>query len=187
MKVDFVPPTPELPGRAMNFDSFYSFVEQSALSQWLIQSPSLFAFPGILSLHAIGMAFLVGANVAVDLRLLGFAPGVSVSGMERFFPIMHLGFWLNAVSGVLLLIAYPTKALTNPVFYLKLSFITLALLDTRLLRNQVLRDTRWDDQPIAPRYKLLAVFSIALWIGAVTAGRLLAYTCVRLTVEQNCY
>ena len=171
----------------MNLDGFYTFVEQSALSLWIIESPSLFAFPGILSLHAIGMAFLVGTNVALDLRLLGFAPRVSVSGMERFFPVMRLGFWLNAVSGVLLLIAYPTKALTNPVFYLKLSFIALALLDTRLLRNRVLRNTRSDEEPIPATYRFLAAFSIVLWIGAVTAGRLLAYTCTRLTVEQNCY
>jgi hypothetical protein len=171
----------------MNFDGFYTFVEQSALSLWITQSPSLFAFPGIISLHAIGMGFLVGTNIALDLRLLGFAPRVSVSGMERFFPIMRLGFWLNAVSGVLLLIAYPTKALTNPVFYLKLSLIALALIDTRLLQNRVLRDTRSDLGPIAPMYKLLAAVSIVLWIGAVTAGRLLAYTCVRLTVDQNCY
>ena len=47
--------------------------------------------------------------------------------MQRFLPVMWFGFWLNAISGVLLLIGYPTKALTNPVFYLKLLFIALAV------------------------------------------------------------
>ena len=40
---------------------------------------------------------------------------------------MWAGFWVNAVSGVLLLIAYPTKALTNPLFYVKLVLIAIGL------------------------------------------------------------
>ena len=40
---------------------------------------------------------------------------------------MWTGFWINAVSGVLLLIAYPTKALTNPLFYVKLVLIAIGL------------------------------------------------------------
>ena len=166
----------------MNFDSFFLFIESSALSVWINESPSLFAFPGIISLHAIGMGFLVGANIALDLRVLGFASGLPLSVMERFFPIMRLGFWLNAASGVLLLIAYPTKAMTNWVFYLKLLLIVLALLHTQVLKNGLLRKSNADEEFPSRRYKLLAAFSIALWLGAVTSGRLLAYTYTRLTV-----
>ena len=52
--------------------------------------------------------------------------------MKRFLPVMWFGFWLNAISGVALLIAYPTKALTNPVFYLKLVLIALAMVLQRI-------------------------------------------------------
>ena len=52
---------------------------------------------------------------------------------------MWMSFWVNAVSGVLLLVAYPTKALTNPLFYFKLTLIavafTLALRIRRRLRE----------------------------------------------------
>ena len=47
--------------------------------------------------------------------------------MRRFLPVLWAGFWLNAASGLLLLIGYPTKALTNPVFYLKLTLIAVAM------------------------------------------------------------
>ena len=47
--------------------------------------------------------------------------------MRRYYRAMWAGFWVNAFSGVLLLIAYPTKALTNPVFYLKLALIAVAI------------------------------------------------------------
>src|SRR4029450_13250960 len=99
----------------------------TTLSQWVVGSPSLFAFPGILTFHAIGMGFAAGISAALDLRILGVAPGVPLAEMRRFMPILWAGFWMNAVSGVLLLIGYPTKALTNPVFYLKLTLIAVAM------------------------------------------------------------
>ena len=87
----------------------------------------MFAFPGILVLHAIGMGFAVGVSAALDLRILGVAPRVPLAEMRRFLPFLWAGFWLNAASGLLLLIGYPTKALTNPVFYLKLTLIGVAM------------------------------------------------------------
>ena len=87
----------------------------------------MLAFPGILALHAIGMALAAGLAGVLDLRILGVAQGVPLIEFRRFQPVLWGGFWLNAVSGVLLLVGYPTKALTNPVFYLKLLLIAVAM------------------------------------------------------------
>src|SRR5262245_43141321 len=108
-------------------DPFLIWLEATSLSVWVRESTSVFAFPGILSAHAIGMGLAAGINTAFALHVLGVAPGVPTQELRRFVPIMWFGFWLNAVSGVLLLIAYPTKALTNPVFYVKLTLIALAM------------------------------------------------------------
>ena len=67
-------------------------------------------------------------------------PRIPLDELERFFPIMWGGFWLNAVSGVALWIAYPTKALTNPLFYVKLSLIVVALMLTRTIRRRIFLD-----------------------------------------------
>ena len=53
--------------------------------------------------------------------------GIPTHAFTRFLPVMWFGLWLNVMTGIVLLIAYPTKALTNPVFYLKLSLIAVAL------------------------------------------------------------
>src|SRR5215218_4997144 len=98
-------------------DPLFAWVEGSALSIWLREAPTLWAFPFVLILHTWGLAFLVGANVALDVRLLGLARDVPLRASEWCYPVMWIGFWINAVSGVLLLIAYPTKALTNPLFF----------------------------------------------------------------------
>ena len=108
-------------------DAFFVWVELSSFSIWMRESPSVFAFPAILTLHTVGLAFLAGPNAAIDLRLLGFAPQLPLEPLKKLFPLMWAGFWLNAVTGTALVIAYPAKALTNPLFYLKLLLIALAL------------------------------------------------------------
>src|SRR5947208_14925327 len=90
-------------------------------------SPSIFAFWFILSVHAIGMGLLVGASVVIDLRILGFARDLPLAPLKGLYGIMWAGFWIQVASGSLLLVAYPTKAFTNPDFYIKLTLIGLAV------------------------------------------------------------
>ena len=160
---------------------FFVWVETSSVSTWVRESPSLFAFPGILSLHTIGMGLLAGINGALDLRMLGIAPQVPLTQMGRFLPVMWIGFWVNAVSGVLLLIGYPTKALTNPVFYAKLTLIAIAVVVLRSITRQVLTDPGVDERPVQRKGRLLAAASLVCWIGVIFTGRFLAYTYVKLS------
>lgn len=125
------------------------------------------------------MGFLVGTNVAINLRILGLAPGIPLASMRPFFKVMWAGFWINAASGIALLIAYPTKALTNPIFYLKLTLIALALAILATLKRYVVRAAD-PGEPAPAIVQVLAGASLACWIGAIFAGRLLAYTYVRL-------
>ena len=165
----------------MNIDPFLIWLESTALSQWVVGSPSMFAFPGILALHAIGMGFAVGICLALDLRVLGVAPGVQLAELRRFVPVVWVAFWINAVSGVLLLIGYPTKALTNPVFYLKLLLIGVGLWLFRRIGVRVFDDAPRNERPDLPVLRRLAIVSMVCWVGAITAGRFLAYTYTRLT------
>ena len=171
----------------MNIDPFLLWLEASALSQWVVGSPSLFAFPGILALHAIGMAFAVGIAVAVDLRVLGVGPGIPLPEMQRFLPVFWAGFWVNAVSGLLLLVGYPTKALTNPVFYLKLLLIAVGIVLLKRIGHRAFHgvDPAQAGDLAPPRgLRRMAIVSLVCWTGAITAGRFLAYTYSRLTALE---
>ena len=160
----------------MAVPEFLNAIEQSGLSTWIRESDSVFAYYFILLSHTIGLALLVGANTVVDLRLLGVASNLPLEPLERFFSIMWLGFWINAASGLLLLIAYPTKAFTNPVFYIKLSIIALAVITMQRIKNRVFVSSGLSETARVARGKMMAKLSLGLWIGAITAGRLLAYT-----------
>lgn len=75
----------------------------------------------------------------VDLRLLGVAPGVPLSALEKFYPVLWAALALNFASGVLLFIGYPYKAATNPLFYVKLGLIAAAIYLAVRIRHSILR------------------------------------------------
>ncbi|HLH96149.1 MAG TPA: hypothetical protein VKW08_13630 [Xanthobacteraceae bacterium] len=156
-------------------DTIFAFIEESALSEWIRGSDSLLAFPTIITLHALGLGFLAGGGTAIDLRLLGFAPAIPLKALARFLPVVWLAFAVNAVSGTLLLIAYPTKAFTNPLFYVKLGLIALALFLVHRI-GTILRIGEVEGRPLAGGAKPLAVLSLITWVSLILAGRFLAYT-----------
>lgn len=165
-------------------DPFFAWIENTAFSVFLREAPSLWVFPFMLILHTVGLAFFVGANVAWDVRIIGFSPAVPLASLRRYFLVMWVGLWVNAVSGVLLLVAYPTKAMTNPLFYVKLTLIGLGIwMAIRLRQDVVGSDAVAEGRP---RARPLAALSLACWVAVIFAGRFLAYTCTRLTVESTC-
>ena len=171
----------------MDWKGFFILMEEGGIGKWVRESPSMLAFPTIIALHAVGMGLLAGTNAAMDFRIFGFARRVPISALENLVPVMRFGFWLNAVSGVLLLLSYPTKALTNWVFYLKLTLIALAMVDTWLIRKQVIQKSGMDNATVSARGKILAALSLACWAGAVVSGRLLAYTYIYLDSSFDVY
>jgi len=54
-------------------------------------------------------------------------------------------------------------------------FIVLAVINLRLLKTHVFRDPQIDKGPLSTQVKILAATSLFFWLGAITAGRLLAY------------
>ena len=156
-------------------DAFLSFVENTDLSMW-IWGDSMLAFPTIITLHTIGMGFLAGTSTAIDLRILGFASGVPLKVMGRLFPMMLLALTINVATGILLVIGYPTKQLTNPIFYTKLALLSLALYLLARIGTELFRLPDPDEKRLSGRTRTLASASIAAWVALIVAGRLLEYT-----------
>tara|TARA_R100001143_G_scaffold63040_1_gene68239 strand:+ start:4774 stop:5187 length:414 start_codon:yes stop_codon:yes gene_type:complete len=126
----------------------------------------------MLTFHALGMAFLVGVHFAVALRIFGVAKQMPLSPLQNFIPLMWLSFFLALFSGLMLLLAYPAKGLTNPFFYTKLIIIALVL----VLGIKLLRLASDSEPEFTGTQKLMAVASVLLWVSVITLGRFLAYT-----------
>jgi hypothetical protein len=150
-------------------------VENSGFGIWVRESGSVWSYPTIIFLHAVGLTFVAGVNAAMDLRLLGFAPRLPVTSMAGLFPVMWVGFWINALSGVALLIA---DASTMMVFWVKMAAIALAVVNLIVIRRLMFVDVPGSGitRDIVPvRVKMLAGTSLFFWTAALTAGRLTAY------------
>ena len=144
-------------------------LESSALSTWIRESNAIYAFPGILIVHTLGMALAAGSTAATGLRLLGIARQIPIASLRELVTVAWIGLLLNIGSGILLVVAYPTKALTNPIFYVKLVAIAAAVAVIRHLDRRVLVTE------VAPR-KLVSAALLVLTALAIVTGRLLPYT-----------
>jgi hypothetical protein len=111
------------------------------------------------------MALLVGGGIAVSLCRLGVLPAAQWPALRGFLRVMAAGAVLASLSGLVLLVAYPAKALTNPVFAMKFACLVAAAL---LLR--------------VPGRRAAAAGAL-LWLGGVAAGKLLLHTAKVLTVS----
>lgn len=155
---------------------FLAWLEATSFATWVRESGSIWAYPTILTLHTVGLSFLVGANAVLDLRMLGSARGIPVGALTFLFRFMWIGFAVNAASGIVLFVADATVKGTQFIFFVKLTFIAFALINMRMLRVYLAREAAALAAGIVPlRGRVLAGSSLALWAGAITAGRLMAY------------
>jgi hypothetical protein len=145
-------------------------IEASALSTWIRESDAIYAFPGILVVHTVGMALAAGSAAAIALRLLGVAPQIPLTSLRELVRVAWIGLLMNVLSGILLVVAYPTKALTNPIFYAKLLVIGVTVALVRHVDRRVLGETSTQ-----PR-RLLSTTLLVLTALAIITGRLLPYT-----------
>jgi hypothetical protein len=94
--------------------------------------------------------------------------------MTRVFPILWTGFFINLLSGLILLISEAADKGTDAVFLIKLSLIAAGVVITTRIRRRVFGS---EAVPVVvpPRARGLAITSLAVWGGAIVAGRLMAY------------
>ena len=162
-------------GESVAMMEFLGRLEASGLGTWLRESPSLWSFPTVLAFHTFGLALIAGCSVAVDLRILGVASSIPLKPLEKLFPVMWVGFALNATSGVLLFIKSATTVGISGLFWTKIALIAAAMVTLVLIKRRVFSDSFDMSLPAARSARTLALLSILLWTAAITAGRLMAY------------
>jgi hypothetical protein len=149
-------------------------IEQSDFSVWVRESGSIWSYPTIIFFHSAGLAVIVGLSAALDLRVLGVGAGIPVAPLKPLFPIMWAGFWVNALSGLMLTMADAPAMLTSWLFLLKMAVIGLSLVTMVWLKRELFGGPAPGDV-MSRTARTLAALSLVLWTGAITAGRLTAY------------
>lgn len=114
--------------------------------------------------HLLGVATLFGSVLVLDLRLLGLGRSASLAAvMGATSPIAAAGFCVAVISGVCLLATNATEYVGNPFLLIKFPAIALGLINAIIARRA------------ASPSPLMGGLSLACWLTAVTAGRMIAY------------
>jgi hypothetical protein len=156
--------------------SWLEVIERSILGAAMRES--LWLYPAAETIHLLGIATLVGCTVAFDLRLLGISRHLPARATARhLLTCARTGFAVAAISGFLLFTSDATALARNPAFRWKLALIAVAGLNALRFHLRPFRTgDDWDrGVPTPLSAKIAAVISLTVWVGAVTAGRLIAY------------
>jgi hypothetical protein len=160
----------------MQSAEFLLGLQETPLATWVRESD--WGYPIVLTCHAIGMALVVGPVLAFDLRVLGYAKKIPLDWFAAPFAIAWCGFAINFVSGILLFITNASVFIGKWAFQVKLLLIVAAGIATWLLSARIAAEARLDAPGAIspPRHTRTALLSIAFWLGAIVAGRIIAYT-----------
>jgi hypothetical protein len=145
------------------------WTEANAFLTWLRESSSVWAYPTVFFLHTAGLVFTAGASIVVSARLLGAAAQLPIAPFARFFRAIWIGVWLTAISGAIMLASdFETKT-ANRLFPVKMAFVVCAVALMFVLRRRVVLSSE------SASTRALAAVSLLCWLGAVTAGKFMAY------------
>jgi hypothetical protein len=154
--------------------AFFESLQNSAFTDWVLGSESIWAYPTVLTLHTAGLAALVGASTVLQLRLLGVGAGIPLQRLRVLYTVVWLGFSVNLASGLVLFVTQAADRVLQPLFYVKLASIAAALWLGQQAKRSIF------DHP-TPRATVTnaagpkAAVVLGLWVTAIVAGRMMAY------------
>ena len=143
-----------------------------------LQSAS-WAVPLVQTVHILAIGAVIGSGLLIALRTLGWvAPDQTLAGASlRSLRVIWWSLPVLLLSGVLMISAEPARSLENPAFLLKMGLLLLSILvnlgyQTPLKQNPDF----WEFSQSRRRLgQLIALVSLALWVGVIFAGRWIAY------------
>ncbi len=155
-----------------------AWLEASALGH-AMRGSGVWTYAVVNLAHILGVASLFGSILVIDLRLLGLWRTTSLAAITApTVPIATAGFTLAAASGVCLLATNGTEYVGNPFLYIKFPSIALGLCNVAALNTLPAWKERRTRAPLAHEQSRLALaggVSLACWLTAVTAGRMIGY------------
>ena len=143
-------------------EPFFEWLQGLSFPTWIAESDSIWSFPTILFIHAVGMGLSAGTMFVIGLRLVGVGRPLPVSSMRVLFRIFWWGFGVNLITGSLLFAAHATITGHVPIYYAKLTLIAVGVIIAFLLQKFV--DGESSDGIIPVSVRTTAALSLAVWV-----------------------
>jgi hypothetical protein len=145
----------------------------------LIQTHNGWMIPTIQSIHIAGIGIVLTSVFMMDLRILGLVGRDQTlrQTTSRFGPWLMWSLVSLLVTGALMVIGEPVRELVTVSFWLKMFLIVVGTLVAAIfLRTLRKNEQRWEDTMTKRlSVKLMAIFTLLVWLAVIVLGRLIAY------------
>lgn len=152
-----------------------SWFESTAYAQWVLSG--LIGYPLMLTLHALGLAIIVGVVIVISLRLLGLYASIPYTSLAGLLSVAWVGVAINVPSGSSIFMTQGTYYVTSAPFLVKITFIIFGIINLAYTQKVLRRESAgWEAAgAVEPIGRVLAASSLVLWTVALVTGRLIAY------------
>ncbi len=103
---------------------FFTWLEATPLAEWV--RTSSFAYPFILTVHALGMGIMTGLAWIISARILGKLRMIPYSSLRTLFITAWFGFIINFISGGALFTSQAASNYVHNIPYLTKMFFVIA-------------------------------------------------------------
>ena len=149
------------------------------LGVWVRQSGGVWTYAILNLFHILGVSTLFGSVLILDLRLMRVTRRVAIDALARIsVPLAKTGFVMAAATGATMLCTNATEYIGNPFLLIKFPAIAAGLINVAIVsRLPAWRASRERELTSGESGQLAVMggFSLASWITAVAAGRMIGY------------
>lgn len=150
---------------------------------WLANSPYATwvneggGWPIALTIHAFGVAIVIGFMAIIGLRLTGLFRAIPYAALNQLIPYVWVAVAFQVVSGFTLWASKPAQYLSDGMFEVKFALVIIGCVVTGYFTGTIRREAAaWDATgKVSPRGVRLGTASFLLWALVVIGGRLTAY------------
>jgi hypothetical protein len=151
--------------------------------EWLANSPfamwvdESWGWPLALTIHALGMATVVGLMAIIGLRLLGAFPTIPYTSLSKLIPLIWIAVVFQAISGFTLWVTKPAQYLGDVMFDTKFTLVIIASIAMWYFHGTFKREVAaWEAAgTVTSRGIKIAAATCLLWAAVTVGGRLTAY------------
>jgi len=150
------------------------WLESTAYADWVRES---WGWPIALTVHAFGVATVIGSMAVIGLRLLGVFKSMPYAWLSELIPLVWIALVLQVISGVTLWMTKPPKYMADPMFDSKMVLVIIGAVFTWYFQVTLNREAaEWEKAgTVSPRGVRFMAVTAVLWALVTVAGRLTAY------------
>lgn len=126
--------------------------------------------------HILAIGLIVGAILPLDLRLAGLVRAAPIAAVGPLLSrTAAIGVVAALATGLCLFSVRAQEYAANPAFLVKVALVALGIVNALVLHARGAWQTAMATDSAPPALRMQALLSMVIWLGALLAGRWVAF------------